>query len=127
MTDEQRELLTRDLCGRLPHKCKIMFRNPLDTSKTLTEELRDVEFRGEIGTLVSTSKWFNLKIDTVKPYLRPMDSMNDSEEEIFYGLVGEGNGLSVDAIDYLNSHYFDYRGLIEMGLAVEAPAGLYNE
>ena len=30
------------------------------------------------------------------------------------------------AHDYLVSHHFDYRGLIEMGLALEAPEGMYE-
>ena len=28
--------------------------------------------------------------------------------------------------DYLNSKHFDYRGLIEKGLALEAPEGMYK-
>ena len=34
--------------------------------------------------------------------------------------------FSMDAIDWLNAHHFDYRGLIEKGLAIEAPKGMYN-
>ena len=31
-----------------------------------------------------------------------------------------------EAIDWLNAHHFDYRGLIEKGLALEAPEGMYK-
>ena len=33
------------------------------------------------------------------------------------------NGIDYD---WLNAHHFDYRGLIEKGLAIEAPEGMYN-
>jgi hypothetical protein len=32
----------------------------------------------------------------------------------------------VKLIDWLNAHHFDYRGLIDKGLAIEAPEGMYN-
>lgn len=34
--------------------------------------------------------------------------------------------INMDAIDWLNAHHFDYRGLIEKGLALEAPEGMYD-
>jgi hypothetical protein len=34
--------------------------------------------------------------------------------------------INMDAIDWLNVHHFDYRGLIEKGLAIEAPEGMYK-
>ena len=86
---------------------------------------------------------------TLKPYLRPMSSM--TEEEIVeinsmgfaYWTTMINNDLRtkgpmslLDAIishykmvkllDWLNAHHFDYRGLIKMGLALEAPEGMYN-
>jgi hypothetical protein len=32
----------------------------------------------------------------------------------------------VGTIDFFNAHHFDYRGLIEKGLALEAPKGMYK-
>lgn len=57
-----------------------------------------------------------------------MSSMTEEEEAEYYALNAyEGafprNG---DALDYVLSHHFDYRGLIPMGLALEAPEGMYN-
>lgn len=34
--------------------------------------------------------------------------------------------LCIKLIDWLNAHHFDYRGLIEKGLALEAPEGMYD-
>ena len=44
--------------------------------------------------------------------------------------INEGEVLEYIAssviVDWLNVHYFDYRGLIEKGLAIEAPEGMYD-
>ena len=66
----------------------------------------------------------------IKPYLRPMSSMTEEERDDFYhnrtfhdGRMWESEGFDVD---WLNAHHFDYRGLIEKGLALEAPEGMYK-
>ena len=33
--------------------------------------------------------------------------------------------LNLNVIDWLLSHHFDFRNLIELGLALEAPEGMY--
>ena len=38
----------------------------------------------------------------------------------------EFNVLTIDTFDWLNSHHFDYRELIEKGLALEAPEEMYK-
>ena len=61
-------------------------------------------------------------IDNCKPYLRPMSSMTEKEENEYINTF-----LAMwDAVDWLNEHHFDYRGLIPMGLALEAPEGMYK-
>lgn len=74
----------------------------------------------------------------LKPYLRTMSSMTEEEKEeakengciIYHDTSPKNRGLMVIAspkgIDWLNAHHFDYRGLIEKGLALEAPEGMYN-
>lgn len=64
-----------------------------------------------------------VKIDTIKPYLRPMSSITEEERKIFAKLLfSDLSGVNEDfykSIDYLNSIHVDYRGLIEKGLAIE--------
>lgn len=73
-----------------------------------------------------------------KPYLRPMSSMTeeeriemrefcDSKPKLIYDIGVAGQIHSPNVIDFLNSHHFDYRGLIEKGLALEAPEGIYDD
>ena len=63
-------------------------------------------------------------LDDIKPYLRPLSSMTEKEKEKLFQLMG--CGTDVKRIDFYISHYFDYRGLIPMGLALEAKEGMYN-
>ena len=68
------------------------------------------------------------RVDPIKPYLRPMSSMTAEEKEEYINLF-EGMPFCPDPIsllDWLNAHYFDYRDLIEQGLALEAPEGMYK-
>ena len=72
-----------------------------------------------------------VNIKSIKPYLRPMSSMTDDEKKEYVNFFEDIDGYvySIDAtieIDWLNAHHFDYRGLIEKGLALPAPEGMYN-
>lgn len=78
---------------------------------------------------IETGEWVN---DIVKPYLRPFSSMTEKERNEFDEYTFEvisffGQAIEAEQLtDWLNVHHFDYRGLIENGLALEAPDGMYN-
>ena len=67
-------------------------------------------------------------IDTCKPYLRSKVSMTDDERNKYLSTCRGGNIAfpTKDSFDYLDSIYVDYRGLIESGIALEAPEGMYT-
>lgn len=83
-------------------------------------------------------------IEMIKPYLRPMSSMTEEEKREIYEWLVENDVdwfdfsklrldeilISFDSswllVDWLNAHHFDYRGLIEKGLALAAPEGMYK-
>ena len=74
-------------------------------------------------------------VEEFEPYLRPMSSMTDEEVNEFILIsdtvlwLGEKRStciLSLEQMDWLNAHHFDYRGLIEKGLALEAKEGMYK-
>lgn len=111
MTQEDKKLLLKDLCARLPYGVKIMFRHNgfrWDWEQTL-EDIRLCD-NGEYAI----NGW---GIHGIKPYLRPMSSMTE-EEDIYYNTVFT-TLKCWEKTDWLNSHYFDYRELIEKGLAIE--------
>lgn len=131
MTNEEKDLLLKDLCARLPYGVKIRVAYPFLEEKDMhPEDLYGLELRKQV--VAETS----IRIEEIKPYLRPMLSMTAEEEKEFLSLKC---GLDVpdlsdvmnlvfntDSIDWLNEHHFDYHGLIGKGLALEAPEGMYN-
>ena len=68
----------------------------------------------------------------IKPYLRPMSSMTEEEKKEydefeFISASHFAHGIEAGELtEWLNSHHFDYRGLIEKGLALPAPEGMYE-
>jgi len=117
MTQEEKSLLLKDLCGRLAYDVKIgltwwVMSEGTYINTTLEPDHIEQLLNDEDG-------------DTeIKPYLRPMSSMT-SEERKEYEHIAPGieveNGVripNVNQIDWLNAHHFDYRGLIEKKLAI---------
>ena len=122
MTQEDKELLLKDLCARLPYGVKYDI------------VLDDGEY-GSGGVLYDDLKNGYLDIEDlhiVRPYLRPMSSMTEEENHTYWCMnANPGTGVDYivfapELIDWLNAHHFDYRGLIEKGLAIEAPDGMYK-
>ena len=124
MTQEEKELLLIDLSARLPYSTKV---------RAFIGE------KGENDEILGCVHIFNIYAHDCKPYLRPMSSMTEEEYEqyrkfSYYGAAGYRNNdykemvatPSFEKMDFLNAHHFDYRGLIEKGLAIEAPEGMYN-
>jgi hypothetical protein len=116
MTQEEKQLLLRDLCARLPYG--VMVENVLNH---------------EVFDLSKYLHCLPAALENFKPYLRPMSSMTEEEEDEY--MIARQKDIAEayihatpqNAIDWLNSHHFDYRGLIEKGFAIEAPEGMYDE
>ena len=126
MTQEEKQLLLKDLCGRVTYDTKVRVigdwfyeeREPYDSILTFmimkTFEEND-----------------NLSL-VVKPYLRPLSSMTMSEELEFTGLCLKHAGkpeienMVIELSEFYHKKHLDYRGLIEKGLALEAPEDMYS-
>ena len=117
MTQEDKELLIKDLCARLPYGVKVQYRNIVANIQYIEPDF------GEI-CLAFPNNDYTVNIADVKPYLRTMSSMTDEEENEYAVLLNDGGwGISeeliIDIIDWLNKNMFDYRGLIPRDLAIE--------
>jgi len=116
MNENDKQLLLKDLCARLPYgvKCR--------------ENKKDSQI------CILFPEYLKSDVERFEPYLRPMSSMTE-EEIIQYKCMNdaldENYEVHIDnaypAFDFLNAHHFDYRGLIEKGLALEALADMYND
>ena len=118
MTQEQKELLLKDLCARLPYGviCK-------DDYAKVEGKLSQIGINYDMCLLsddYGKTEW--AYIPNCKPYLFPLSSMTEEQEEEYNSLNCWELGCfphTEDAIDYLNANQFDYRGLIPMGLAID--------
>jgi hypothetical protein len=141
MTQEDKELLLKDLCSRLPYNTRI-------DGGVQGYIILDVIWYGIIAANIESGSELYLL-----PYLRPMSSMTEEEDEWLNDRINFSRDDEVDKVrqkwgivmqeidinsskyvfsnfteilDWLNAHHFDYRGLIEKGLAIEAPERMYN-
>ena len=146
MKQEDKELLLKDLCARLPYGVKIDVIYSKDSGSSLRARLCSEG----INILDTNILWLFQQSEVyIKPYLFPMSSMTEEQKKEYYSLAddvtikpGQGSyfgikihciklGISdnpheevwdyidLDALDWLNKNHFDYRGLIERGLAID--------
>ena len=121
MTQEDKELLLQDLCARLPYGVKVQhqrqdYLDEIQTVEHISRQYGEIETESVLGF-----------VDDFKPYLRPMSSMTE-EEAMEYANCGNIIAISHQndylipnpkSVNWLLEHHFDFRGLIEKGLAIE--------
>ena len=121
MTQEDKNLLLRDLSARLPYhvRCKVWLKDG-----TTEEGVLDLEHN--YGDVLRDAFYYN-KIVDIKPFLRPISSMTEEERKEYELLANDCIVNSIGFvyleaapfIDWLNAHHFDFRGLIKRELAIE--------
>ena len=148
MEQEDKELLIKEISARLPYGVKVAIEyskgkytriyDLREIDNDVTSELRQRVIVWNYGIYSSVISY---PLIDCRPYLRPMSSMTEVEKKEYHNLCYEeerecyefGEWVTrvyyhdtIDSIDYLNSIYVDYRGLIPKGLALEAPEGMYE-
>lgn len=128
MIQEEKDLLLKDLCARLPYGVKISIPE-LWTSEKKIEVLNEI-FKGDDGLYRVNDN--GMIIEYITPYLFPLSSMTEEQREEalpllnncdYYDIEGTIKWLDKHPIkffDWCNKNHFDYRGLILMGLAMDA-------
>ena len=109
MTQEEKDLLLKDLCARLPYGTQVYAQNDNDwyDSELCTQVLSDVINDDYV----------------VKPYLFPLSSMTEEQKEIRDEILDSYNSMEqcyIELIDFYNKNHFDYHYLISKGLAIDA-------
>ena len=129
MTQEQKDLLLKDLCARLPYGVVLEQTYKVTVIATNTEEVltRKIELYS-INTLddMTVSGIHNdgeeeiCFFEEVKPYLFPLSSMTEEQKTSHNFLKHSAYANPVKLVDWYNKNHFDYRGLIPMGSAIDA-------
>ena len=127
--EEEKNLLLKDLCTRLPYG--VRYRH-----FTWNDEYGETYIAAQIYSINTDGYVKNchddetVYIDNVRPYLFPLSSMTEEQKKEYQYITERWMNDPVysisDSIDWLNKHHFDYRGLIEKGLALEAPEEMYK-
>ena len=137
MTQNEKDLLIKDLSARLPYGVKAYVRNWSKIDRKYYEGVYIVDtVCPSSNTVLVTSDKFAVDVIVgydyyeIKPYLFPLSSMTEEQKRELYNLVEEtafqiihsedGNPQPHIAMDWYNKNHFDYRGLIPMGLANDA-------
>lgn len=149
MTEEQKQLLMKDLCGRLPYGVNVLHVKDgvIGVLHTVNVHVEyDSQRKQKLKCVTSFFGKDNVPIEEFKPYLYPLSSMTEEQRTDFYQMIRpaiiegfkESESLDYDKdnedrpvtqklvapnvveADWLNAHHFDYRGLIEQGLAIDA-------
>lgn len=114
MNQEHKDLLLKELCARLPYGIKVKIKCHDDVWELLAIYTNGTTYATrDIGYPIETY------FEDCKPYLFPLSSMTEEQRVEYYGTFSLSGDIS-GSVDFYNKYHFDYRGLIPMGLAIDA-------
>lgn len=134
MTQEEKLLLLKDLCARLPYKVKC----PFNCKKgVVTAQITEIDLNQGIisyipdGSSITYCSLIYSDTFDLKLYLRPISSMTEEEKILMSSIClkhanGDVEEMVSEFSEFYNSRHLDYHGLIGMGLALEAKEGMYK-
>ena len=132
MTTADREILLSELCARFPYTVYVYMNDKIFR----IVEIRMGNRNDVMFTLSNGEKTYvGIDAERLKPCLKKIKSMTPEEKEEYnqtLNVLEDGLGTKLTytthyALDWLNEHHYDFRNLIEKGLAVEAPEKLYRK
>ena len=132
MTQEDKMLLIKDLSSRLPYAVHVQHTSGFSGTLYDISMHHKYDENDNVYDVICYTDFFgdgnSITIEHFKPYLFPLSSMTEEEQRTLDSMcngvemVSRLSGLKMfdKAFDWLNAHHFDYRGLIEKGLAIDA-------
>ena len=118
MTKEEKQLLLKDLCARLPYRTVVQVSGRVFYGEGLAPYQQQLTY-----WLIEKSGKL-----TIKPYLRSLSRMTKDERDYVKSLTDLRCTPDVVTMkmDFYLEHFLDNRGLIEKDLALEAPDEMYK-
>ena len=128
MTQEDKELLLKDLSARVPYGLKCSIYRVDDFGVGWRDAILNGVVRDDYGYGFYFDDYVYVdSINKVKPYLFPMFSMTEEQKTELMELMYKADtpfgaifSENIDYFDWLDKNHFDYRGLIPKGLAEDA-------
>jgi hypothetical protein len=116
MKQEDKDLLLKDIFGRIPYGVKCSYLD-IEFNNTTYGNLESFEYDDD-KDVIFVIDGIGVYSEHVKPYLFPLSSMTEEQktEWDYIDYYADHH----EAVDWLNKNHFDYRGLIDMGLAIDA-------
>ena len=111
MTQEDKELLLKDLCARLPYGVKV--NNEIQGDFVIYGVSENYIFAR------TTTSHADFRVENIKPYLFPLSSMTEEQNKEWLYTLSSDYHITYDTVDWCNKNHFDYHGLIEKGLAID--------
>lgn len=118
MTQEERDILLKDLSARFPYGVKVQLgTNEVGILHEVAKRTCTVFTKGKI----TPPDFYDVSMRDIKLYLFPLSSLTKEQKEKLADMeIASEEFPGVKAVDWLNAHHFDYRGLISRGLAIDA-------
>jgi hypothetical protein len=130
MTQEEKDLLLRDLCARLPYGVKIEVTYSKDSGSSLRARLCSEGINTLDTNILGLLQQSEIYI---KPYLFPLSSMTEEQieeaktyfwKDVDYGKSLIDKGINCfypcfNILEFYHKYHLDYRGLIPKGLAID--------
>lgn len=122
MTQEEKELLLKDICARLPYGVMLSITHNEYTDETFNARISTIDYCNEVKVRYGFEEYEQaFSLEQIKPYLFPLSSMTEEQEKEYLNTC---NGYCTyywteETFDWLNKNHFDYRGLIPKGLAID--------
>ena len=133
MTQEEKELLLKDLSARLPYGVKAVLKqtNCYDhTNKVTEKDIYSFRTGRPLEEDYGQHDYYKVVVTDIKPYLFPLSSMSEEQKKEFDQLLElelkainneiDPTQATAFEVDFYNKHHLDWRGLIPLGLAIDA-------
>lgn len=140
LSAEDKELLLKDLCARLPYNVKAYVKNWSKLDRKYYEGVYTVEsIHPSLNNILAYSERFSVEVIVgygdyeIKPYLFPLSSMTEEQKKEYRKVCELDTEILskhpmddtpfpalYNSQDWLDKNHFDYRGLIKKGLAIDA-------
>ena len=111
MTQNEKDLLLKDLCTRLPYGVKVEYENEIFDVEHVCPMYEEVK--------LDIPETWTVGVEEIKPYLFPLSSMTEEQRLEYYETFCLSGDIS-GSVDFYNKYHLDYRGLIPIGLAYDA-------